>query len=128
MCLHVHVRAIVRVRSDLAYTFVCGYEYMCVLRPYAQPFPLFFFSSFFFSWKANQFYGQLTFYAKRVRMVAYDMVGHGASESPAGAEHYTAESLMEDKLELFRQTCRGCRTVLVAHAYVSDGQPHLQLY
>ena len=56
------------------------------------------------------------------------MVGHGASESPAGAEHYTAESLMEDKLELFRQTCRGCRTVLVAHAYVSDGQPHLQLY
>ena len=46
------------------------------------------------------------------------MVGHGASEAPPGPEHYTAEALLEDKLALFRETCRGRRTVLVAHACV----------
>lgn len=67
--------------------------------------------------QGEQFYSQLSFYHKRLPMVAVDLPGQGQSPAPYGDEHYTADALVEDIIEVMLQTCQGKQIVFVAHSY-----------
>ncbi len=49
-------------------------------------------------------------------LVAYDMLGHGASPRPRGAERYSGEALLADAFAVLERW-RGDRNVLIGHSY-----------
>src|SRR3954468_10848905 len=55
--------------------------------------------------------------AKRFRLVAYDLRGHGMSETPLGAEHYTDGRLWADDVQAILDHLRLDHAVLVGWSY-----------
>ncbi|MGH7539533.1 MAG: alpha/beta fold hydrolase [Gemmatimonadota bacterium] len=63
---------------------------------------------------AKQYESEL---ADEFRLVAYDLRGHGMSEAPLEAEHYTDAGLWADDIHAIIEALRLERAVLVGHSY-----------
>eukprot|EP01134_Creolimax_fragrantissima_P002337 CFRG2337T1 len=66
--------------------------------------------------QAEQWLEQISYYYKRVAIVAMDIVGHGQSEVTNRYEDYQPDSLVEDMKEVFEKY-RGRTNLVFAHSY-----------